>query len=207
MQLNQDLTGKFIAVNTSIRKGSPTPMTLVSTIAYKTLHNLNLHIFIVTFLSANYQSILIPVSVVVVTSIVVTAAANFLGIYMPDFFSYITSFNIPVNITCLVSLIPYYNSMRQYYYYYLHFNDENTKFQGDCRTCPRSHNHTAIEKINENLLRASLSSKYRANELQNQDLTSYLRGFQTYPLSHLASLPFIYSPILCTLSVNFRGSV
>lgn len=77
-------------------------MTFVSTIAYKTIHNLILYIFIVTSLSTNYQPILVATAV--------TAAANSLSTYY--MLSYITSFNHLIVVTCIISFISYYNSMR-----------------------------------------------------------------------------------------------
>ena len=59
---------------------------------------------------------------------------------------------------------------------------------------------------NTHLLSTRPSSKYRANELQNQDLTSDLHGFQNYSLSHLVLLPFVYILILCELSLTTPGA-
>lgn len=85
--------------------------------------------FVVTSFSANYQPVLVLMPVLVVTSIVVTVPVYLLRTCnVLDIFPYTASFAIPVSIMCMVSFITYYNSMRQYYYYYLHFKKENTKF-------------------------------------------------------------------------------
>lgn len=133
-------------------------MTFVSTIAYITIHNLILHTFVVTSLSTNYRPILVVIAV--------TAAANSLSTYY--MLSYITSFNHLIGVTCIISFISYYNSMR---HHYVHFNKEDVNFYRDYRICTRSCNHVVIQKL--------LNIYYVQGSLPTTQLVSF--KFRTQP--------------------------
>lgn len=62
-------------------------MTFIYIIAYKTIHNLILHTFIVTSLSTTYKPIPALVPGTFVTAIVITVAVNLLSTY------YVTTFH------------------------------------------------------------------------------------------------------------------
>ena len=74
------------------------------------------------------------------------------------------------------------------------------------RTARRYTSEIIVSYSNTHLLCIRPSSKYRANELQNQDSTSDLHGFQHCSFSHLVLLLFEYVLILCELSLTTPGA-
>ena len=91
---------------------------------------------------------------------------------------------------------------------FMHLRNKTSKYlkKKTTRTARRNKSEIIVSYSNTHLLCTRPSSKYRANELQNQDSTSDLHDFHNCSFSHLVLLPFVYVLILCELSLTTPGA-